>query len=184
MEESEALKKLEAALFISGRFMSKEELVALTGIAPLLLDELLLKLKEKYKESAIELEEREGKWKMTVAAEHQHIAAKLATGKAEFSRAEQETLAIIAYKQPIKQSVVVKIRGNKAYEHIKHFIEAGLVRAKKVGHTFELNLGDEFYDYFQFSEEEKKEEKQQEQLKEKDDKIEEKTKEVETEKEE
>jgi segregation and condensation protein B len=57
-------------------------------------------------------------------------------------------LAIIAYKQPIKQSVIVKIRGNKAYDHVKKFIELNLVKKKKVGHTNELSLSDEFYDYF------------------------------------
>ena len=73
---------------------------------------------------------------------------KLATGKTEFTRAEQETLAIIAYKQPVKQSVMIKIRGNKAYEHVKHFIDIGLVKSKRVGHTLELNLSESFYDYF------------------------------------
>jgi segregation and condensation protein B len=73
---------------------------------------------------------------------------KLATGTAEFSKAEQETLAVIAYKQPVKQSLIVKIRGNKSYEHIKHFIEIGLVRGKKSGRTKELTLSEDFYDYF------------------------------------
>jgi len=73
---------------------------------------------------------------------------KLATGDAEFTKAEQETLAVIAYKQPVKQSVIIKIRGNKAYDHIKKFRDIGLVQAKKVGHTNELSLSDEFFEYF------------------------------------
>ena len=73
---------------------------------------------------------------------------KLATGSSEFTKAEQETLAVIAYKQPVKQSIIIKIRGNKAYDHIKNFISIGLVHAKKIGHTKELKLSDDFFDYF------------------------------------
>jgi len=57
-------------------------------------------------------------------------------------------LAIIAYKQPMRQSILIKIRGNKAYEHIKGFVERGLVNKRKIGHTAELTLSDSFYDYF------------------------------------
>ena len=85
---------------------------------------------------------------MDITPEYQHIINKLATGNAEFVKAEQETLAIIAYKQPIKQSVIIKIRGNKGYDHIKKFFDLGLIKKKKIGHTYELSLSDDFYDYF------------------------------------
>jgi len=148
-EEIKNLKKVEAALFISGRFLSLQELVALTEINPLLLRELIEKLTDKYDDNcAIEVLQQEDKWKMDVKQEYRNMVNKLATGNAEFSKAEQETLAIIAYKQPVKQSVIVKIRGNKAYDHVSNFIEMGLVKGKKVGHTKELSLSEEFYDYF------------------------------------
>jgi segregation and condensation protein B len=148
--EIKNLKKVEAALFISARYLNIQELVGYTDINPLLLKELLDKLKQSYKEkeSAIEIIENNGMWKMDVREEYHKMVNKFATGNAEFTKAEQETLAIIAYKQPAKQSVIVKIRGNKAYEHIKHFIELGLLKAKRVGHTKELTLSENFYDYF------------------------------------
>jgi segregation and condensation protein B len=149
-EEKKNLKKIEAAMFISARFLSVSELVELTDINPLLLRELLEKLKEEYNErdSSIEILNKEELWKMDIRQEYFDMINRLATGSAEFTRAEQETLAIIAYKQPVKQSVIIKIRGNKAYEHVKHFIELGLVRSKRAGHTLELNLSEQFYDYF------------------------------------
>lgn len=148
--EREGLRKLEAALFLSAKFLTLQELVMLTGINPLMLKELLEKLIEKYnkKDSAIEIVSKGNMWKMDVRQEYVHMINKLATGNAEFSKTEQETLAVIAYKQPVKQSVIVKIRGNKAYEHIKKFIENGLVIGKKMGHTKELKLSDDFYEYF------------------------------------
>jgi len=149
-KEVENLKKLEAALFISARFLNLQELVMLTDVNPLMLKELIEKLIEKYNKEdfAIEIISKENMWKMDVRQEYVDMINKLATGSAEFTKAEQETLAVLAYKQPVKQSVIIKIRGNKAYDHMKHFIEIGLVKAKKLGHTKELRLSDEFFEYF------------------------------------
>ena len=144
------MKKLEAVFFVSGRFLNMRELISLSDLNPIIINELIDKLKDKYEkqESAMEIVEKNGLWKMDVRQEYSGIINKLATGSSEFSKAEQETLAIIAFKQPIKQSVVIKIRGNKAYEHVKKFSELNLIKKKKEGHTNILSLSDEFYDYF------------------------------------
>ena len=155
--EKEDIKKLEAVFFISGRFLSMQELVSLSDLNPIIIREIIGKLKEKYNNdsSAIEIVEKNNLWKMDVKSQYHEIVNKLATGNSEFSKAEQETLAIIAYKQPMKQSVLVKIRSNKAYEHIKKFYELGLIKKKKIGHTYELTLSHEFYYYFNISENDK-----------------------------
>jgi len=159
-EEKKNFKKVEAALFISARYLSVQELVELTDINPLLLKELLEKLREYYQkiDSAIEILNKDDLWKMDIKQEYFNMINKLATGKAEFSKAEQETLAILAYKQPVKQSVIIKIRGNKAYDHIKHFTDIGLLKAKRAGHTLELTLSESFYDYFHLEKKEKNKE--------------------------
>ena len=148
----EDLKKLEAVFFVSARFLNMKELISLTDLNPIIIQELIEKLQEKYdkQDSAIEIVEKNGLWKMDVRSQYYNIINKLAGGKSEFTKAEQETLGIIAYKQPIKQSVIIKIRGNKAYEHIKMFLDMGLIKKKKSGHTEELSLSDDFYDYFTF----------------------------------
>lgn len=152
--EIENMKKVEAALFIAGRFLSLQELVTLTDVNPILLKKILEDLSDKYKDSGIELVQQNNLWKMDVAQEYVWMVNRLATGSSEFSKAEQETLAIIAYKQPIKQSVIIKIRGNKAYDHIKKFVEMNLLHKKKTGHTAELTLSDQFHDYFHVNKEE------------------------------
>ncbi|RLG12742.1 SMC-Scp complex subunit ScpB [Candidatus Pacearchaeota archaeon] len=153
-KEKENLSILEAVFFISGKYLSMQELISLTDLNPLLIKELIEKLQEKYNktDSAIQIVEKNNLWKMDVKPEYQNIVNKLATGNSEFTKAEQETLAIIAYKQPIKQSVIIKIRGNKAYEHVKKFSDLGLIKKKKQGHTHELSLSDDFYDYFSVEE--------------------------------
>ena len=155
-KEKEDLKKLEAVFFVSGRYLSMQELISLSDLNPIIIREFIDKLQEKYSksDSAMEIIEKNGLWKMDVRPEYQNIVNKLATGSAEFTSAEQETLAIIAYKQPIKQSVIIKIRGNKAYDHIKKFNDLGLIKKKKAGHTHELSLADDFFDYFNLSESE------------------------------
>jgi segregation and condensation protein B len=162
-KEKEDMKKIEAILFVSGKFLSMQELISLSDLNPIIIKELINKLKERYdnENSAIEIvfkgEGNTEMWKMDVKSEYSYLVNKLAGGSSEFSKAEQETLAIIAYKQPIKQSVIIKIRGNKAYDHIKKFTELELIKKKKQGHTHELSLSEEFYDYFNVSEEETKE---------------------------
>jgi len=151
--ELEDLKKLEAVFFVSGRFLNMQELVSLTDLNPIIIYELIEKLQEKYdkKDSAIEIVKKNNMWKMDVQQEYSFVINKLATGSSEFSKAEQETLAIIAFKQPMKQSVLIKIRGNRAYEHVKKFFDLGLIKKKKSGHTNELSLSNDFYDYFNVS---------------------------------
>ena len=148
------LRKIEAVLFISGKFLSMQELISLSDLNPIVIKESLEKLKEKYEKnnSAIEVIEKNGLWKMDVSPEYSGIVNKIATGSSEFSKSEQETLAIIAYKQPIKQSVLAKIRSNKAYDHIKKFADQGLIKKKRAGHTYELSLSDDFYNYFNVAE--------------------------------
>lgn len=140
--------RVEAALFVSGRFLSTQELVALTDLNPILLNQTLSKIKEKHNDGGIEIVNKGDLWKMDVSNNYTDVVNRLATGNSEFTKAEQETLAIIAYKQPINQSKIVHIRGNKSYDHIKKFVSIGLVRAKKTGRTKELTLSDDFYDYF------------------------------------
>lgn len=146
--EAESMRKVEASLFVAGRFLTIQELVALTDVNPLMLRKILSDLSDRYKNSGIEIVQKNELWKMDVAADYTWIVNKLATGSAEFSKAEQETLAIIAYKQPMKQSVLIKIRGNKGYDHVAKFVEMGLVNKKRVGHTAELSLSESFYEYF------------------------------------
>lgn len=156
--ELENARKIEAALFITGRFMTIQELIALTDVNPIILKKILADLQDKYKNSGLNIVQRDNLWKMDVSENFNWMINKLATGSQEFSTAEQETLALIAYKQPIKQSVIIKIRGNKAYDHIKRFTDLGLINKKRVGHTSELSLTEKFYEYFHANQEKRTEE--------------------------
>jgi len=162
-QEKEDMNLIEAILFISARFLNMAELVSLSDLNPIMIREHLLRLEEKYLGDgfAIQIVKKgEGNsklWKMDVKPRFSGVVNRIAGGNSEFSKAEQGTLAIIAYKNPIKQSVVIKIRGNKAYDHVKKFSDLGLIRKKKEGHTYILELREDFYDYFNIESSPKKE---------------------------
>ncbi|MBR9681524.1 MAG: SMC-Scp complex subunit ScpB [Candidatus Altiarchaeota archaeon] len=69
-------------------------------------------------------------------------------GKGELSNAELRTLATIAYYEPIRQSEIVKARGNRAYDHIRKLSDMGLINPLPQGNTKLLRLTRKFYDYF------------------------------------
>ena len=58
------------------------------------------------------------------------------------------TLAIIAYKQPIRQCDLVEIRGNKSYDHVKELEKRGMINAARQGRTKVLTTTRAFADYF------------------------------------
>jgi chromosome segregation and condensation protein ScpB len=59
-----------------------------------------------------------------------------------------KTLALIAYKQPINQSLVVKYRNNKAYDHLKLLLDEAFIKKEPKGRTFVLTTTTKFIEYF------------------------------------
>ena len=146
----EDLKKVEAILFTTGRLLTIEEISNLSGIGSLgYLQELLTQLQKKYQqqESSLELVQEGNKWKLAFKKEYLYLTEKLLSD-AELDKPTQETLAIVAYKQPMFQSEVIKIRGNTAYDHIKVLKEQEFITSEKSGRTRILRLTPKFFDYF------------------------------------
>ena len=93
------------------------------------------------------LEEKDNKYKLNIKKEYQALTSKLVS-ELEFNMPVQKTLAIIAYKNPVLQAEIIKIRGNKAYDHIKLLKDEGFLISEKSGRTKLLKLTTQFYDYF------------------------------------
>ena len=79
---------------------------------------------------AFTLEQVAGGWQVLTRPEHADILAGLKKAKEEkkLSSAGLETLAIIAYKQPVKRVDVEAVRGVQSGELIRALMERGLVR--------------------------------------------------------
>ncbi len=155
----ELKKKIEAILYTTGKFTSLDEIAKLCGFASTeLIKQALQELKEEYqqKETSINLEEKNNKFKLNIKKEYQHLTSKLISDL-EFNMPVQKTLAIIAYKNPALQSYVIKVRGNKAYDHIKLLKDEGFLLSERSGRTRLLKLTSQFYDYFDVVEDQLKE---------------------------
>ncbi len=127
--------------------MSVEELADLASLKPKEIKETLVKMGEDYNHHGIELLETEGLFELRVKAEHSDVVSKLAPDQ-DFSRAILQTLSAIAYKNPVKQSKIVRLRGNRAYDHLKELISRGFIRKEPHGHTQMISVTSKFLEYF------------------------------------
>src|SRR3989338_951460 len=142
--------KAETVLFTTGRFLNLDEISKLSGIGSVgYLKELLDGLKKDYetRNGALEIISQGEKWKINIRKEYLHLTENLLTD-AELDRPTQETLAVIAYKHPAQQHEIIKIRGNKAYDHISILKELDFVTSEPSGRSRLLKLTQKFYDYF------------------------------------
>jgi len=110
-----------------------------------LLNELIHEYAER--DSALEISEDSNGFKMYVREEYEDHVTHLASSP-EFHKGIMKTLAYIAFKQPIKQSDVVKYRNVKAYDHIKMLEDRGFISKEKKPPTFILRTTKKFYEYF------------------------------------
>jgi len=147
---SDVVQKIEAVLFTTGRFMDVEEIAQLCEIGSQGIIKTTLKnMIKKYKDSdsALMFYEDNGKYKLGLKKEYTYLTTKL-LDSAELDGPTQQTLAIIAYKQPVIQADIIKVRGSGAYDQIKTLRENEFITADKHGRTRILKLASKFYDYF------------------------------------
>ena len=151
-------KKLEALLFSSGRKMNIEELSRLSNARTGDIQRSLEELKKEYEEknSSVMIIDEGDSWKLTVREQFLPLVQKIIT-ETELSKTIMETLAVIAFKYPIKQSDLIKIRTNKAYDHLKELEEMGYISRQKHGRTNLIKLTQKFFEYFDLREDQLKE---------------------------
>jgi len=89
----------------------------------------------------------DGVFQMRVKPHHLEKVKHLAM-KSEMHKGLQRTLALIAVKQPIRQSLVIKYRNNKAYDHVKSLVEQGFVERTPSGRTYLLSTTKKFSEVF------------------------------------
>ena len=123
---------LEAALFASSRPIPADELAALDAEAsPAAVQSALDELREHYDVDGhgVELVEIGGGWQILTRSEYTEAIerAQLAARPQRLSAAALETLAIIAYRQPIGRAEIEEIRGVNVGSIVKSLHERGLI---------------------------------------------------------
>jgi len=133
--------------------MSVEELSRLSNAQTSDIEKSLIELKEEYdkKGSSVMIVNEGDSWKLTVREQFLPLVQKIVT-ETELSKTIMETLAVIAFKYPIKQSDLIKIRTNKAYDHLKELEGLGYISRQKQGRTNLIKLTQKFFEYFDLPE--------------------------------
>src|SRR3989338_2087569 len=154
----ELKQKIEALLFSSGRKMPVEEIAMLCNKSIEKVQEALESLKKDYddKDTSLMVVEEGNAWKLTVREQHLQMVRNIVT-KTELSKSLMETLAVIAFKYPILQSDLIKLRTNKAYDHLRELEEMGYISRQNHGRSNLIKLTQKFFDYFSLAEEKLKE---------------------------
>jgi segregation and condensation protein B len=156
-ETSGLLPVLEALLFASPQPLT------ITGLREVLeeigeeeMRALLLELKAGLEASGrgVTLVEVAGGWQIVSRREYAPYVQKMLRGrrKARLSRAALETLAIVAYRQPVTKSDIEAIRGVDSSGVLAHLLERNLVgirgRARALGRPLLYGTMQEFLVYF------------------------------------
>ena len=150
------LALIEAALYVTGKPLDLKTLGSVVGLrADEKIRELGKALKEKYasENSALEvLELSDGRFVMQLKPQYVSDVKRLATRQL-LTPGPMKTLSFIAYRQPITQSYLARVRGNLAYSHVKQLNEIGLITEERMGRTKVLRTTPNFADYFNLSHE-------------------------------
>ena len=152
-DADEKRKIIEAALFIAARPMSLAELYNVVKIPKPDIKKILELMKPHYDDHGVRLIERDEHYELQIKDAYVKHVEHLAPER-DFSRATMQTLSLIAFRSPVKQSEIVEIRGNRAYNHIKELLSKGLVRSEPKGHTNILHITRKFLEYFNISSQE------------------------------
>ena len=127
-EISDSLRAVEATLFAAGQSLSAEDIAAYVGEG-IDVEAALAELHAHYAGRGVELVERGRRWHFQTAADLAHILRREKEESRKLSRAAVETLAIIAYHEPVSRAEIEAIRGVQISKGtLDVLMEAGWVR--------------------------------------------------------
>ena len=134
MNEKEQLLILEALLFASPESLTQTRMnLVFVDDSPQLTN-LIPKLQDKFimENRPLEIQEVAGGYQITTRAEYETWVRRLLnkSGKLTLSQAALETLAIIAYKQPVNRFEIEAVRGVDCSGVLKTVLDRNLIKIK------------------------------------------------------
>ena len=122
------MRSVEATLFAAETPMTVEQIRSYVGDA-INIPDTLKRLEEQYNGHGIELVNRGKNWHFQTAADLAHLLRREREESRKLSRAAVETLAIIAYHEPVSRAEIEAIRGVQISKGtLDVLMEAGWVR--------------------------------------------------------
>jgi segregation and condensation protein B len=146
--------KLEAMLFVSAEPVPLAQLAVVLDVAPSVIERGLVELEGLLSRRGLRLQRHAGRVQLTTAAELAPVVEKFLGLEAttHLSRAALETLAIIAYQQPVTRPQVDAIRGVNSDSMMKSLLSKGLIheagRADGPGRPILYASSPEFLQHF------------------------------------
>jgi segregation and condensation protein B len=155
-EDREKKAALEAFLFLSGDVLALSALRDVTGLAEAELSRIMSELIEEYRErnAGLLIAQVAGGYQMVTNPDYAEWVKKFKSTQVstKLSMPALETLAIIAYKQPIIRAEIEQIRGVNSDSAIKTLYEKRLIkimgRKEAPGRPFFYGTTKEFLQYF------------------------------------
>ena len=140
---------LEATLFSAGRSLNLTELSESLGYEEEEILESVKNLQSTIKRrrgGGLQIVEIGGKWAMEVKPGiADHLPKET---KSELPPKLLKAAALIAYHQPMPQSRLVELLGQRAYDHIRELAQAGLIGRRRDGNTRRLTTTRRFSEMF------------------------------------
>jgi len=149
MSDLELPTVLEAILFGAGRSMSLEELSEMLGEPKGVIHVGLSNLRKSIDQregGAIQLSDVSGRWILEVKPELSSFLPE--TFRADIPQRLLPAAALIAYHQPMAQSQLVDMLGQRAYDHVRDLSSMGLIDRRRDGLTRRLTTTRRFAEYF------------------------------------
>jgi segregation and condensation protein B len=149
MRDEKLKSVVEAALYMANEPLSIKDMAKMFSTDEEKVKEVVENFKKELESSehGIYLLETPRGFQIRVKPKIDPLVRKLTPYK-DLSRGLLRVLALVAYKQPITQSEIVKVIGNRTYEYVKRLEERGLIKTVKQGRTKALIATKEFANYF------------------------------------
>ena len=149
MDQPELSTILEAILFGAGRSMTVGEIAFAAQEDEALVEEALSNLKatlSRRRSGALQVSEISGRWIMEVKPS---LSDRMPGGvRPDIPQRLMPAAALIAYHQPMSQSTLVGMLGQRAYDHVRELSAMGLISRRRDGSTRRLMTTRRFAEYF------------------------------------
>jgi segregation and condensation protein B len=149
--------QLEAMLFVAAEPVSTAQLATALDIAPSVVERGLNELDAALANRGLRLQRNAGRFQLTTAPQLAELVERFLGLEAttHLSRAALETLAIIAYQQPVTRPQIDSIRGVNSDSMMKSLLHKGLIlesgRADGPGRPILYSTTPEFLQHFGLS---------------------------------
>ena len=149
MDQPELSTILEAILFGAGRSMTVGEIAFAAQEDEALVEEALSILKatlSRRRSGALQVSEISGRWIMEVKPS---LSNRMPGGvRPDIPQRLMPAAALIAYHQPMSQSTLVGMLGQRTYDHVRELSAMGLISRRRDGSTRRLMTTRRFAEYF------------------------------------